>query len=107
MQETKKLIMFIKPNSDNRNEINGLNHSMTIHEKNVDVTTENSVELQNYGKACFRRRRIGYRHRHETFRNQCSVNSALSLEDCSTKCRKDPQCQSFSYRFDGAENWSS
>lgn len=46
----KKLIMFIKPNSDSRNENNGLNHSMTIYEKNLDVTTENSVELQNYGK---------------------------------------------------------
>ena len=46
----KKLIMFIKPNSDNRNEINGLNNSMTIYEKNLDLTTENSVELKSYGK---------------------------------------------------------
>ena len=42
--------MFIKPNSDNRNEINGFNNSKTIYEQNLDVTTENSVELQNYGK---------------------------------------------------------
>ena len=45
--ENKKLIMFIKPNANN-NEKYSLSQPMTIDEKNINVTSENSVQVQKH-----------------------------------------------------------